>query len=130
MKRNETVRILLIITVIVAIPLLFMKGCQSLTRNIYWSMDCDQFNIDHIEVRTGIDIPKVTTIKCFLNENQRITDFNVELNEEALSAYAKKHFTLQGSLYFASGDREHHHWFATLDTANRILHFELQYLEP
>lgn len=123
-------RVLLIIALIFAIPLLFIKGCQSLTHTIYWSMDCDQFNIDHIEVRTGIDIPKVTTKKCSLTEKQRITDFNIELDEHALSAYANKHFTFIDSLYFASGVQEHHLWFATLDTANSVLHFELQYLQP
>ena len=49
MKRNKTARILLIIAIIFAIPLLLMKGCQSLAKEIYWSMDCDQFNIDHID---------------------------------------------------------------------------------
>jgi len=123
-------KVLVFILVTICIPLLLMKGCQSLTRTIYWSMDCDQFNIDHIEVRTGINIPKVSTLHCSLSSTQRLVDFNVHLDDDELHSYADKHFTYQDSLHSAEGVREHHRWFATLDTANRILHFELQYLEP
>ena len=130
MKHNNTARTVLILAIIIAIPLLLMKGCQSLTRTIYWSMDCDQFNIDHIEVRTGINIPKVSTLNCTLSSTQRLVDFNIQLDTEAMRTYADKHFTYQDSMHYAEGVREHHRWFATLDTANRILHFELQYLEP
>ncbi|NDH77826.1 MAG: hypothetical protein EBY63_03215, partial [Flavobacteriia bacterium] len=83
-----------------------------------------------IEVRTGINIPKVSTLNCTLSSTQRLVDFNIQLDTEAMRTYADKHFTYQDSMHYAEGVREHHRWFATLDTANRILHFELQYLEP
>ena len=57
---KETRKSLLIMLVcVVTVPILLFKGCTSLGKTIYTSMDCDRFNIDHIEMRTGIDIQRV-----------------------------------------------------------------------
>lgn len=117
MKRNQTIRVLLIITLIVAIPLLFMKGCQRLTPTIYWSMDCDQFNIDLIEVRTGIDIPKISHNYCELSPSQRKVSFQLHKSGKDKAQYAATYFEYTGEhLFSANGTRKDHQWFATLDT--------------
>ena len=129
MKRNRTARILLIIAIIFAIPLLLMKGCQSLAKEIYWSMDCDQFNIDHIELRTGIDIPKITRNYCELSPTQRKVSFQLHKSGTDKAQYAATYFDYSGDhLFSASGTRKDHQWFATLDTTTNELIFIIHYL--
>ena len=85
-------RILILLGFIVGLPLLFMAGCKTLTSTIYQSMDCDQFNIDHIELRTGIDVPKIKRKYCLLNDSTRTVEFEVLLNSEELKSYSAKYF--------------------------------------
>ena len=129
MKRNKTARILLIIAIIFAIPLLLVKGCQSLAKEMYWSMDCDQFNIDHIELRTGIDIPKITRNYCELSPTQRKVSFELHKSGKDKAQYAAKYFDYSGDhLFSASGTRKDHQWFTTLDTTTNELIFIIHYL--
>ena len=55
-------------------------------------MDCDQFNIDHIELRTGIDVPKIRRKYCQLKDSTRTVEFEVLLNSEELKSYSAKYF--------------------------------------
>ena len=84
--------VLLLLSVSIGLPLLFMTGCRALVKNIYQSMDCDQFNIDHIELRTGINIPSVQRNYCELIDSVRSVSFQVLLNTEELEIYSAKYF--------------------------------------
>lgn len=106
-----------------------MKGCQSLAKEIYWSMDCDQFNIDHIELRTGIDIPKITRNYCELSPTQRKVSFQLHKSGKDKAQYAATYFEYSGDhLFSANGTRKDHQWFATLDTTTNELIFIIDYL--
>ncbi|MGB1735849.1 MAG: hypothetical protein ACPHGZ_05470 [Schleiferiaceae bacterium] len=106
-----------------------MKGCQSLAKEIYWSMDCDQFNIDHIELRTGIDIPKITRNYCELSPTHRKVSFELHKSGKDKAQYAATYFDYSGDhLFSASGTRKDHQWFATLDTTTNELIFIIHYL--
>ncbi len=118
----------ILFAVILGLPLLFMAGCKSLVKTIYNSMDCDQFNIDHIELRTGIDVPKVKRQSCQLNDSLRTIEFAVLLNSEEVKAYSAKYFTWDSSLYTAEGLSSDTKWQASLDTSSRALIFNLYYL--
>ena len=126
MKRNKTARILLIIAIIFAIPILLMKGCQSLAKEIYWSMDCDQFNIDHIELRTGIDIPKITRNYCELSPTQRKVSFQLHKSGKDKAQYAATYFKYSGDhLFSANGIRLNRHWSMTSPTTkNQRIFFD------
>ena len=121
-------KILILLGFIVGLPLLFMAGCKTLTSTIYQSMDCDQFNIDHIELRTGIDVPKIKRKYCQLNDSTRTVEFEVLLNAEELDAYSAKYFNWDSTLFVAKGQRSDTRWHARLDTSSRALIFHLYYL--
>jgi len=70
---------------------LFCGGCYQLHQHIYHKMDCKQFNIDHLEVRTGIDIPAKQTVTCDLNAagNRRVNTILIKPYVD-MEAYVKK----------------------------------------
>ncbi|MDA8994198.1 hypothetical protein N9H17_02390 [Schleiferiaceae bacterium] len=121
-------KLLILLGFVVGLPLLFMAGCKTLTSTIYQSMDCDQFNIDHIELRTGIDVPKVKRKNCQLNDSTRTVEFEVLLNAEELDAYSAKYFEWHAPVFTAEGERSDTRWQARLDTSSRALIFHLYYL--
>jgi hypothetical protein len=120
--------ILILLGAIIGLPLLFMVGCKSLVNNIYQSMDCDQFNIDHIELRTGIDVPKIKRKYCLLNDSIRTVEFEVLLNSEELKSYSAKYFNWKAPLFTSEGRRSDTKWQASLDTSDRALIFTINYL--
>lgn len=123
-KRN----FIIIFVLIIALPLLFMQGCKSLVRTIYESMDCDRFNIDHIELRTGIDIPQINRNYCELTETKRTVSFQFLKTGRDKRAYAEKYFTWSEANTFTSeGANEDTRWSASLDTLTSELIFELYY---
>ena len=121
--------ILILLGAIIGLPLLFMVGCKSLVNNIYQSMDCDQFNIDHIELRTGINIPSVQRNYCELIDSVRSVSFQVLLNTEELEIYSAKYFEWNAPVFTAEGERSDTRWEASLDTSSRALNFNLYYLK-
>jgi len=121
-------KILILLGFIVGLPLLFMAGCKTLTSTIYKSMDCDQFNIDHIELRTGIDVPKIKRKHCQLNDSRRTVEFEVLLNSDELKSYSTKYFNWDAPLFTAEGRRSDTEWQARLDTSTRALIFTIYYL--
>jgi hypothetical protein len=129
--KTEAMRIrflLTIITVTIAIPLLLMQGCKSLVKTIYNSMNCDQFNIDHIELRTGIDVPRIERNYCELTETKRTVSFQLLLKGQEKAEYAEKYFYWsKDHLYTNEGSNEQTRWFASLDTLTSELTFELFY---
>jgi hypothetical protein len=121
--------VLLLLSVSIGLPLLFMTGCRALVKNIYQSMDCDQFNIDHIELRTGINIPSVQRNYCELIDSVRSVSFQVLLNTEELEIYSAKYFEWNTPVFTAEGERSDTRWEASLDTSSRALNFNLYYLK-
>jgi uncharacterized protein YceK len=109
---------------------LLLGGCGLLRKTIYDSMDCNQFNIDHIEMRTGINIPLIdSTIHCSLDAHFR--DVSFRLSEKVdMNRYANSHFVWSDDNGWRSeGKAEGHRWKAELDTITRQLAFTIQYNE-
>jgi len=124
MNHRKIVYILLTLLV----PILFVKACKSLVSNIYHSMDCDRFNIDHIELRTGIDVPKITRNFCELNDSSRLVSFQLLKSGTDKAAYAAKYFTWkEGSYFNAAGENQDTYWSASLDTTTSELVFNIRY---
>lgn len=91
-------------------------------------MDCDRFNIDHIELRTGIDIPQITRNYCELTNGKRRVSFQLLKSGTDKMRYAQKYFTwYEQGLFKSEGMNDHTVWTATLDTVSNELNFELQY---
>jgi len=109
------------------LTLLFFQGCRGLSRTIYNSMDCDRFNIDHIELRTGINIPSVTRLDCQIEDNQRIAEFDVHISGEDKKQYARRYFKWNGIIYYAQGKDPNTEWSASYDTLTNRLQLQLDY---
>jgi len=117
-----------IIAITILIPLLLMEGCQSITQTIYDSMDCNQFNIDHIELRTGIDVPQIKRNYCELTDTSRTVSFQLLKTGKDKKAYAEKYFKWSnGSDYTQEGSNSDTRWTARLDTVTSELVFKLHY---
>lgn len=112
----------------ILVPILFVKACKSLASNIYHSMDCNRFNIDHIELRTGIDVPKITRNFCELNDSSRLVSFQLLKSGADKAAYAAKYFIWkEGSCFSATGENHDTYWSASLDTTTGELVFDIRY---
>jgi len=109
------------------LTLLFFQGCRGLSRTIYNSMDCDRFNIDHIELRTGINIPSVTRLDCQIEDNQRIAEFDVHISGEDKEQYIRRYFKWNGMTYYAQGKDPNTEWSASYDTLTNRLQLQLDY---
>lgn len=116
--------------VIGAVILLAGLGCRQLTTRIYASMDCNQFNIDHIELRTGIDIPSVLGSDCSLDADVRKVRFELSRGVD-MDRYAGRNafIDLEGSWLTRSGSTNDTQWSARLDTNAFALEFELTYMD-
>ena len=113
---------------VIGCSLLFMVGCKTLVKSIYFSMDCDRFNIDHIELRTGIDIPQITRNYCELSDEKRTVSFQLLKTGTDKAEYAQKYFTWNDEGFFKSeGMNDYTVWTATLDTVSNELIFKLHY---
>ena len=108
-------KVLLIIGIII---FLGFAGCKGLINHIYNRTDCEQFNIDNIEVRTGIDIPAVSKVICDFNaiENTKTSIFTLDKTQVNLAHYAARNgFHSKGNVYVNAGERTDTKWEASLN---------------
>ncbi len=118
-----------LITISVLLLLGFV-GCKSLINHIYNRTDCERFNIDNIEVRTGIDIPPVSEVICEFKESERtkVAVFTLERASLDLARYVKRNdFVDKGAFYLNTGEREDTKWNARLDKEHLELKVSLVY---
>lgn len=103
-------------------------GFDQLSNSIYHHTDCERFNIDHIELRTGINIPAVTSSVCDFDavQNRKVSSFT--LAEIAIDEYAaRNHFEQVAGKYTRSGSGPAHQWEAELDPETNILTVKIAY---
>jgi len=129
MTRETRKSLLIMLVCVIAVPILLFKGCTGLGKTIYTSMDCDRFNIDHIEMRTGIDIQQIERSYCRLSNDKREVSFQSLKDGASELAYAQKYFTWDGATFTASGSNPDTKWQASLDTVTNELYFKLNYIE-
>ena len=119
-----------IIGLLMFMVILFMGGCKLLVREIFNSKDCERFNIDNIEVRTGVNIPKVSDCNCVVDGNTKTSSFIIDVNQVDVNEYSRKHhFEKADSLFALSNITDHTKWNATLNMETAELRFTLYYLK-
>lgn len=105
-------------------------GYRSLVSHIYDYVDCERFNIDNIEVRTGIDIPAVTDVDCSCNEDKSVktSTFVLDTDQVNLDQYVTRNkFKAKNGHYENVGERKDTRWKATLDKASHELTVRVEY---
>ena len=121
-------QLLYIIGGIAITMILFMGGCKLLNKQIFSRQDCERFNIDNIEVRTGIDIPKVENSTCKCAEGTKDAEFTLKLKSAEIDRYVSRNkFELEDNLYINANEDEYTKWFATLDLATQKLKVHIDY---
>ena len=109
---------------------LFMLSFIFLSKHIFNYVSCEQFNIDNIELRTGIDVPKVQkeNILCSCTDTTKTSSFMIDLEKVELDSYLDRNgFVLADKLYKKSNKNEFTDWVAEYDPKENILSFDLKY---
>ena len=75
-------RISYVIIGLLVLTSLLMFGFKNLKHTIYHTNSCERYNIDNIELRTGIDVPKVTEYDCRFDDSRRIKTSYFRFDEE------------------------------------------------
>ena len=108
--------------------LLFMAGCRALIYTIGNSNTCEQFNIDNIELRTGIDIPATTNVDCIYNDGIKDVVFTLDTNEVVIPEYLSRNkFEQSGGKFVNNGEKKRTKWEATYDKKRAELTMHLVY---
>ena len=101
-----------------------------LSQIAYNSTGCEQFNIDNIEVRTGIDIPPVTdNINCNSDGHIKMASFVIKEEVDIRDYIQKNDFIKSENSYENKGENETSKWNATLNLEARKLSVQLIYKE-
>ena len=125
-------KIFLIILVIVLFLTLVGFGINGFGKMIYNSCDCERFNIDNIELRTGINIPSIIKEECTYDINARTkkASFIIDTIKVDLDDYIQKNkLAKSGSseLYIKSNDTENYSYEVLLDKKTKKLAVEITY---
>ncbi len=121
-------KVVIIIGSIALFCLLFMLGCRTLISTIANSNDCEQFNIDNVEVRTGIDIPATTQVDCMYNNGVKNVNFTLDTTKFDVEDYLQKNkFVKQNDVYINNGDRQKTAWNAIYHSKRAILAMRIVY---
>lgn len=118
------------LAIVFLLALGLVQGYNRLSQHIYNSMDCEGSNIDHIELRTGLNIPAVSNAVCEFDELQqkRISKFTLALAPADIDKYlSTNHFEQQEESYIRSGNGESHSWEAKIDPEAKLLTVEIDY---
>ena len=121
---------ILILLIVVSFIALFMLAFVGLSKHIFNYVSCEQFNIDNIELRTGIDIPSVQTgeIQCTCTDSTKVSSFKLDLEKVQLADYLDRNgFKASEDLFIKSNKTDKTDWHAQYDPEENILSFDIKY---
>ena len=99
--------VLIIVGVLVISGILFVGSVHLFGKHIYNTRSCNVFNIDNIELRTGVNIPKVTATECQCTNDTKVSKFIIDSEQIEVDDYIKKNnFKLIDDLYIKANDNE------------------------
>ena len=107
-----------------------MLSFKILVSHIYQRQDCERFNIDNIELRTGINIPSTSDSDCSCDPSQNIKSatFLIDTQKVDLDDYIiVNNFTEEDGLYINNGDRVDTEWRTTLNKTTGDLAVFIKY---
>ena len=106
-------------------------GIRALTSKIYHSCTCYRFNIDNVEMRAHINIPRVDSVNCDFDEIGLVKSNVFYLSmDQNLKNYAKKNkFVKQtDSTSIHVGREEDHRWDAKFNANTGRLDVVIDYI--
>lgn len=121
-------KILISLGIIVLIVILFIAGVNALGYHIFSRTDCEFFNIDNIELRTGINIPAIVDSDCKSNGKIKEASFSIDTSKVDLKAYSlRNNFACKDSVYLNEWETDKTKWVATLNQESGILKIKMEY---
>lgn len=125
-------KILLIFSAIVLFFTLVGFGFNGFGKMIYNSCDCERFNIDNIELRTGINIPSIKSEECFYDENTKTkkSSFIIDKQKVDIEDYIQKNNLVSfnsNELYSKIYDAKKQSYKVFLDKKTGKLNIEIVY---
>lgn len=119
---------LIVTIVLVCVVGGLMMSFTLLRRHIFNRTDCERFNIDNIELRTGIDIPAVDSSSCECGESVKRSYFYLHSEKVDIEQYISRfEWQASGDYYVMSGDDEYSSWQMQLEPDSRMLKVYLEY---
>ena len=100
-------KVLIGITLIIGCLGILYGAFHLFARHIYNTQSCAVFNIDNIELRTGIDVPEITSSDCEYNGNTKVSRFIIDTEKVDLDQYITKNkLTYNDGLYIKENDNK------------------------
>ena len=124
---KEVTKVLIVLATII---LFGFTSIKSFTNHIYNRTDCEQMNIDNIELRTGIDIPAVSKVICAFKtaKQTKVSVFTLDKNKVDLAYYINRNGLIQkGNKYIKLGERADTKWAVSLNSTTWELTVSVQY---
>lgn len=85
----------------------FVGAVHLFGRYIYNTRSCKAFNIDNIELRTGVNIPKVTSTECQCTNDTKVSKFIIDTEQLDVNDYIKRNnLKFVENLYIKENDNE------------------------
>jgi len=118
----------IIITVVLGIIIMLYGGLHLFGRMIYNTQSCERYNIDNIELRTGVNIPEVTATECECKDNKKLSKFSIDTNSIDLDDYVLRNdFKLVNGLYIKENDNNNSTYTVVFDKTAGELTVDLTY---
>ena len=125
-------KILLIVSTVLLFAILVAFGIYGFSKIIYNSCNCKRFNIDNIELRTGINIPEIKTVTCNYNEitKTKKSSFIIDTKEVNIEDYIQKNKLAkadENNLYTKSNDIKSHAYKVILNKNTGKLEVQINF---
>lgn len=125
-------KVLLILSVLALFLTLVGFAFYGFSKMIYNSCDCKRFNIDNIELRTGINIPSIKDTECIYDETTKTKKATFIINTEKVDIedYILKNKLVKSDaedFYVKSNDIKSHSYKGILDKNTGKLDIEIIY---
>jgi len=121
-------RVLWILSAIAILLFLFIGSFHLLAYSMFNTNSCTQFNIDNIELRTGINIPEINDVNCENTNTTKRSEFILHAKDLEINDYLKKNnFTYNGEFYENTGESKKTIWDASFYKEDNRLIINLTY---
>lgn len=112
----------------ITVLLSLFVGLHVFGKHVYNDQTCERFNIDNIELRTGLDIPRVSTMACSCKDNIKNSKFKIDTLKVNVSTYiARNNFKLENDLYVLENNNKNSAYKVILDKKAAELTVDLIY---
>ncbi len=102
---------------------------NALAKHIFNRIDCKRFNIDNIEVRTGVNVPEIDSFKCSCEDYIKQSSFILGSTLNLEEYIDKNAFQKIDGMYQKQNSNKYTKWKALLDKEKRELSFIIEYLD-